>query len=736
MLTTMQIRQHDSKHMHPCCNEAAVSFIKMGTEHLCRDDFTCASASFDAALSILGFPLNSHSCSLAMESLCRGSQRLPSNNLDMPNVPTEPTTNVPDLYEEDECDVGPRIMRSPIIPDTKSEYDGTILEAIILFNKGLLHHKMGNLLLARKMFETSAFAVQTMLGFLLGTPSTTFLRLAMCAHNNLGLLSYLECKEGVAAASFESAAQFGKLLAAICDTEKLNYATVISNWCRVNWMRGDIGENLYFPLEEVLRIRSEALPWDHIDVAAAHYNIAVAEYSRRNNQTAIVHIQHYLTIAKHRADFGLNDLNSVPALIYQLLIENEEKNDSPNQELVRGLRALQEKRQEFGPDSLEVACVLNYVGTLLFHQQDYERAIIFFLEELRLEDATESVLVESVDPKKVFETTSITVTCNNIGRILQELGKYEEAISYYNRALQPVYGDVTAHLHDPTKECSVFLSLTVHFPSSANLYSTVWYNLGLIHDKLESYNEAINAFKVSLQLRKALLGTNHSDIACLLYNIGVLQMEQQRLDEASVSFRDALSIRRVTSPGRLNDRHVIKTLVKLAALHRDAGNVHGAMDIAKEIFTIQVITSEYDEITRMKEVGATLRFSGELHHSIGDLHTAISLSIDSVSKLRIAAELSAKQQSQNLDPCVDSMLIKDRIANIEQFVLTLLLLGSLYHEVGDPLKATAVLSEAAVIVQGTVTSSTLCPAIAIPSTLFALQEVTAMLGTFQCAPMA
>jgi tetratricopeptide (TPR) repeat protein len=732
----MHIRRHDSGCIKPCRNKAAVSFIKLGSEHLCRDDFTCASASFEAALLILEFPLNSHSSSFAAEYFEKENQILQSKNMHTSDIPTELTICQPDIYEEDECDVGPRIMREPIIPDSASENDGPLLEAIILFNKGLLYHKMGNFLLARKLFETSAFTTQTMLGFTLGTPSTTFLRLAMCAHNNLGLLSYLECKEGVAAASFEAAAQFGKHLVSTCDKYKLEYANAVSNWCRVNWMRGDVGESLHFPLEEILRIRSEALTWDHIDVAAAHYNVAVAEYSRQNSKKAVIHINHYLTIAKHRADFGLNDLNSVPALIYQLLIENEDKNDSPSQELVRGLRALQEKRQEYGPNSLEVACILNYVGTLLFHQQDFERAMIFFLEELRLEDATERVRIECLDVDKLCETTSITVTCNNIGRILQELGKYQEAISYYYRALQPVYGDVSAHLHNPDKECSVFTSLTVRFPSSANLYSTVWYNLGLIHDKLESYNEAINAFKISLQLRTALLGNNHSDIACLLYNIGVLQMEQQRLNDASVSFREALNIRRVTSPGRLSDRHVIKTLVKLAALHRDSGNVHGAMDIAKEIFTIQVVTSEYDEITRMKEVGATLRFTGELHHSIGDLHAAITLSIDSVSKLRIAADLSAKQQSQNLDPCVDSILIKDRIANIEQFVLTLLLLGSLYHEVGDPLKATTVLNEAAIIVQGTVTSSTLCPAIAIPSTLFALQEVTAMLGTFQCAPMA
>ncbi len=732
MSTTMQIRRpHGSNCIHPGRNQTAISYIKIGAEHLSCNDFTCASSSFDTALSILELPLR---CSLAMESLEKECNILYLHTSS--DRPIEPTTYPPDIYEEDECDVGPRMMREPILPDFVSEENGPILEAIIFFNKGLLYHKMGNFLIARKMFETSAFAVQTMLGF---TPaSTTFLRLAMCAHNNLGVLSYIECKEGVAAASFEAAAQFGKHLVSTLDMYKLDYATAISNWCRVNWMRGDIGLNLYFPLEEILRIRSESLTWDHIDVAAAHYNVAVAEYSRQNNQKAIIHIKQYLAITTQRAEFGLNDLNSVPASIYQLLIENEEKIDCPSQELVRGLRALQEKRQEFGPNSLEVACILNYVGTLLFHLQDFERAIIFFHEELRLEDAPERVRNDSrtVNPDAQYETTSITVTCNNIGRILQELGKYKEALSYYYRALQPVYGDVATHLRNPSKEFSELISLPVRFPSSCNLYSTVWYNLGLIHDKLECYNEAINAFKVALQLRKALLGNNHSDVACLLYNIGVLQMEQQRLDDATVSFREALSIRRVTSPGRLNDRHVVKTLVKLAALHRDAGNVHGAMDVAKEIFAIQIVTSEYDEISRMKEVGATLRFSGELHHSIGDLHTAITLSIDSVSKLRIAADLSAKQQSQSLDPFDESLLIKDRIANIEQFVLTLLLLGSLYYEIGDPLNATTVLNEAAIIVQGTVTSSTLCPAIPIPSTLFALQEVTTMLGTFQCAPMA
>ena len=82
---------------------------------------------------------------------------------------------------------------------------------------------------------------------------------------------------------------------------------------------------------------------------------------------------------------------------------------------------------------------------------------------------------------------SVSVTCNNIGRILQELGKFREAIYYYQRALKSDYCDVASQgwnskgvkgLHIPknrsTRSC----------PSTANLYSTVWYNLGLIHYKV------------------------------------------------------------------------------------------------------------------------------------------------------------------------------------------------------------------------------------------------------------
>jgi tetratricopeptide (TPR) repeat protein len=637
-------------------------------------------------------------------------------------------------------------MRKPITDcDFASGNDIPLLDNIILYNKGLVYHRMGNLSEAKKHYEIVAYTVQTMLSCTFGCPSTTFLQLAMRSHNNLGLISYLERKEGVAAASFEAAMQFGKLLAPSSKSCQLEYTVALSNWCRVNWMRGDIGDSLYSNVKEILRIRMALFPWDHVDIAAAHYNVAVAEYARQNRHEAVTHLLQYQALANHCGDGRKKDLSlsPIPALIFLLLIQNEDKNESISQDLVRGLRALQEKRQDLGPNSLEVASVLNYVGTLLFHQEDFENALVFFLEELRLEDRKEIEQLSLDESDGIGETTSISVTCNNIGRILQELGKYEDAISYYYRALKPEYGDVGSTSFSPYKVASMATKWMCEknydatcSTSSANLYSTVWYNLGLIHDKLGAYGEAIAAFEMSLRLRKILLGDTHSDIACLLYNIGVLQMEQQRLDDASVSFREALSIRRVTAAGRLNDRHVIKTLGKLAALHRDKGNLKGALEIANEIMSIQEVTLEYDEITRVKELGATLRFIAELHHSEGSMDIAVSFSLACISKLRTAADISAEQHALCIDLNLEPSLVLDRIANVEQLVLTLLLLGSLYYESGEPLQAEMILQEASSIVENALSVSWMCPVHTTLTSIHSLYEVTKMLGTCRCAPMA
>jgi len=798
---------------HASLERAARSLINLGCELFAKCDSAGSSkvvvAAHEEAMAILDV---SHSLittsnsnterqawELAAQHFQIGTELLWEANTASNEEHQEQAPLAPDLYQEDECDVGPRILQAPIRADDDAHAHAAgqttstiLLEAIILFNKGLIYQSMHRIAEAKQLYEVVIYTVQTMFGATATTPppcSAAMMELAMRSYNNLGVINYAaaanddERNEALAASSFETSIHFAKHLSECSKDYRLEYATVLSNWCRACWMRGDIAANstssdtLYHRLREILRLRTRLLSWDHADVAAARYNLAVAEYAhRRDGPKAVAQLRQYLAVAAAQQPHGSSTttIDVLPALILLLLIQNEDKEDHASQDLVRGLRTLQEKRQDLGPYTMEVASVLNFVGTSLFHLQDYDHALIFFQEELRLEDNHKKYfLEEDCGPD---ESNSISVTCNNIGRILQELGRYPEAIDYYKRALKGEFDDdhddFQGVTHASIKDSSILAAAdAAHSASSSaspsssssstnspnpsstvNLFSTIWYNLGLIHDKLGAHSEAINAFKMSLELRRAMFGPDHSDVACLLYNIGVLQMEQGRLDDASASFREALRIRRVDAAGQLNDQHIIKTLEKLTSLHKAKGNIQRALEATREILAVQEVSLEYDEATRVKEVGITLRSVAELHHDVNDLYKAVDTATESANGLRTAVEanlrhLQQQQQTAGSTGHLRDLLLLERFSCVEQLASSLLLLGSLYHELGEPMEASNILREAAVVVQQAkadddeALAAVQCPpstsaAALRPSSLLALQEVTATLAICHCAAVA
>eukprot|EP00529_Nitzschia_sp_RCC80_P003713 CAMPEP_0113502258 /NCGR_PEP_ID=MMETSP0014_2-20120614/33440_1 /TAXON_ID=2857 /ORGANISM="Nitzschia sp." /LENGTH=1051 /DNA_ID=CAMNT_0000396997 /DNA_START=225 /DNA_END=3380 /DNA_ORIENTATION=- /assembly_acc=CAM_ASM_000159 len=670
-----------------------------------------------------------------------------------------------DTYHEDECDVGPRPFQQAFVPtqDTLMMMNVDVLQLIICYNQALVHHAEGETALALQLYNFIAGTVMAN-GVLddRKSPSTsrrhqhqdrdtvtsTLARLAMRAHNNMGQLDYAERSEEVSLQNFETALTYAKTVPDISALHQLEIATVLSNWCRVQWMVGRVDHTVYQALEEVLRIRYTFLGWDHIDVASAHFNLGMAEYSRNHHDKALSHLTQYLQVSSHRLKtHKIVDLDPIPGLVFVLLIKNDNKTDKMSQDLLWGLRTLQDKRQDLGPKNAEVASVLNFVGTILFHQRELDHALLFFQEELRLEEQ-----LVGAD-----EDVSVSVTCNNIGRILQELGRYPQAIYYYRRSLRHKYGDLidVAILTESSPVCGKASTSKVTNESSSssskkrarmeidsdstattaseipastmNLYSTVWYNLGLIHDKMGSFTDAIRAFNMSLKLRRAMLGRDHPDVACLLYNIGVLQMEQQQLRDATASFREALRIRRVASTGQLNDRHVVKTLQKLSSLHKAKGNISGALEASKEVLQVLEASVDFDSTSRQKHMGMTLRDISELYHSEGDLTEALERARESLKMLRSGRTGSSTEQD-------DDVVVIDQSC-LEQEAAALLLIGSLQHEQCEPSNAQATFGEAARLIRDTLdrhgNSGVINQASIQP-----LLEVSSMLATSHCAPEA
>lgn len=664
-----------------------------------------------------------------------------------------------DTYLEDECDVGPRAFYEAVVPQDVLSLEVDVLHLIISFNQALVFHAKGSLVEATQLYKAVASTIgeNTYSG-----PSQVILSyVGMRAHNNLGQIEYNKQSKEYAHVDFLNALSYARRVEAAGTMNnssfQLERAHVLSNLCRTQWMLNQDADLVFYEtLKEILSIRTTYLDQNHVDVAAADFNLGRAEFDR-DSEKALKHFSQYIRISSERySENQLNgstnkqnenfvtglELDPTQGLIYVLQIQEASNSDDMSQDLLWGLRRLEEKRQELGLVHMEVASLLNFVGTILFRRKQLEHALCFFAQELLVEEELNS-RNESCEATSPNDDVSICVTCNNIGRILQELERYQEAKHYYHRSLSKNGTDTAtaASTHFSSNhyadENSFFgndneNSTKSKIPTAVmNLYSTVWYNLGLIHDKMGVVNEAIHAFRMSLKIRRAMLGQDHSDVSCLLYNIGVLQMEQNLLKEATESFHEALAQRQVSGKGQLDDHHIVKTLKKLSSMHKSKGDLKSALETNDSICSILLNSTDFKPCLCKRKMGATLRETADLYQARGDLFSALKKAVESANLFR-----SLRNSTNTDDMDIDNFNEenyedKETTSLVEEEANALLLVGSLKHELCDSTSAQYAFSESARLLHSSLKRST-----ESASTLLPLLEVSAMLASGHCAAEA
>jgi len=754
-----------------------VACLSLGEKLLAKEQYDEANEAFNSAHQFLA----------TGPSLDVTSDQEFSRHNDTVSTISSPLPSSPlahnDSYQEGECDVGPRVFDAVIVPTDVVRLDADVLRLIIAYNKALVYQASGNYCLASNIYKVITDTIRTFISS--GNVDATLMHLAMRSHNNKGQIEYAKQSLKAAQAEFENALSYARqhydnsrrvtspiIRPSTTSTihinsvttppdHQLEIASVLSNWCRTRWMLGGLDETVHTALEDVLEIRSANLCMGHVDIATAHFNFGKALLLRHSSDRALEHFLCYMRTASayrlqlengYLDEYGNfqdneNDslsLDPIQGLLYILQIQNEEKNDEESQDLVWGLQTLQEKRQNLGPIHSDVASVLNYIGTLLFRRRELDYALSFFVQELRVEEHLKAKPGND-HSSKASNGVSISVTCNNIGRILQELERYSEAKYYYKRSLGDEKNALTHDCCNAQKQkcmCTKNESddilgndeISKIPPAAMNLYSTVWYNLGLIHDKMGAFNEAIRAFRMSLKLRRAMLGNEHSDVSCLLYNIGVLQLEQNLLDEATKSFREALAFRHTAGKGQLNDVHVIKTLQKLSSMHKAKGNLKGALVAFEDMVSVLTTTSDFDHRVRNRKMAVVLRDIADLYQAQGELQLALQHALGSVDLFR-NFRISSNFDREAMD--IDNSNQNER-SSIEDETIALLLVGSLHHELCEPLNAQKAFSETAHLVRTNLTASVVnsTDPIQMTAVLHRLLEVSIMLSTPSCAPEA
>jgi tetratricopeptide (TPR) repeat protein len=173
---------------------------------------------------------------------------------------------------------------------------------------------------------------------------------------------------------------------------------------------------------------------------------------------------------------------------------------------------LESKKQELA--TAHDASLLNELGKTLSHQWDFRKALDYFQQALKIDEA-------------LFGSLHLNVArdLNNLGVVLNELGEHRNAFDYFQRALEiwkKVDGENVPRL------------------------STGLNNLGAASAGLGEHGEALDYYRQAFDLTKKLYGEKHPQTAACLNNLGSISIalgkEQQALDycnQALDIWRDA-----------------------------------------------------------------------------------------------------------------------------------------------------------------------------------------------------
>ena len=151
-----------------------------------------------------------------------------------------------------------------------------------------------------------------------------------------------------------------------------------------------------------------------------------------------------------------------------------------------------------------MAIALNRMGGLLQQLGKYDEAISAFLRQIEVSEA--------IDDQK-----SMAIALNRMGGLLQQLGKYDEAISAFQREIE------VSEAIDDQKSMAIALN-----------------RMGGLLQQLGKYDEAISAFQREIEVSEAI--DDRQQLAIALHQLGNMFKSQQNFSEAEKLLRQCYDL--------------------------------------------------------------------------------------------------------------------------------------------------------------------------------------------------
>ncbi len=222
----------------------------------------------------------------------------------------------------------------------------------------------------------------------------------------------------------------------------------------------------------------------------------------------------------------------------------------------------------------------------------------------------------------------------NIGLTYQNFFNYEEAITYYQKAV-----DININHENALYELAYCLDITGRLEHSISYYKKfidkdpfsqhAWYNLGIVYSKLDKKEKAIEAYEYAILI--------DDQFASAWYNLGNAWMEDNQLSKAIDAFRKTIELE---GPGA-------ETYCSLAEAYEKLEH----LDLAVKYYQKAInLDKHYDEA--WFGVGRCMSIQGKWHEAIHFLNRALRLDAENPLYWKLMA--MAEYQTGNILSSIDA----------------------------------------------------------------------------------
>jgi len=199
-----------------------------------------------------------------------------------------------------------------------------------------------------------------------------------------------------------------------------------------------------------------------------------------------------------------------------------------------------------GADPLQVAALAENVAVAHMYKGEHERALALFRQTL---EDREGAVGEDALP--------LVSSLNNLGIVLEEMRRYDEAIAVQERALGIVAAQVGPR-----------------HPNTARVHD----NLGTALLRSGRIADALAHFDTALEIRRTALGEDHRSVGMSYLHLGLAAIEAEEWTRAVGHYETALAIYRKSFPE--DDRNVLIVHEGLAHAHAGLGEWSAAREHA------------------------------------------------------------------------------------------------------------------------------------------------------------